>query len=56
MNYPTPTESLACREQIRVLAKLIGAGSRLLDALHRVHFDKNGLEEPQSGAIANADC
>ncbi|MBJ7447020.1 MAG: RelA/SpoT domain-containing protein [Brevundimonas sp.] len=36
MNYPDPTDSLACREQILVLSKLVGAGSRLLDALHRV--------------------
>ena len=38
MNYPTPSENIACKEQIRVLAKLVGAGSRLLDSLHRVHF------------------
>jgi putative GTP pyrophosphokinase len=38
MNYPTPSEKIACKEQIRVLAKLVGAGSRLLDSLHRVHF------------------
>jgi putative GTP pyrophosphokinase len=38
MNYPTPSENMACKEQIRVLAKLVGAGSRLLDSLHRVHF------------------
>ncbi len=38
MNYPTPSQNIACKEQIRVLAKLVGAGSRLLDSLHRVHF------------------
>jgi ppGpp synthetase/RelA/SpoT-type nucleotidyltranferase len=38
MNYPTPSQNLACKEQIRVLAKLVGAGSRLLDSLHRVHI------------------
>lgn len=37
INYPIPTESLACREQIKVLSKIVGAGSRLLDSLHRVH-------------------
>ncbi len=37
INYPTPTESLACQEQIRVLARLVGAGSRLADAIYRVH-------------------
>jgi len=37
INYPIPTESLACKEQIKVLSKIVGAGSRLLDSLHRVH-------------------
>jgi ppGpp synthetase/RelA/SpoT-type nucleotidyltranferase len=39
INYPIPTTSLACREQIKVLSKIVGAGSRLLDSLHRVHQD-----------------
>ncbi len=39
VNYPSPTESLACREQLRVLARLVGAGSRLADAIYRVHRD-----------------
>lgn len=37
INYPLPTESLACKEQILVLSKVVGAGSRLLEALSRVH-------------------
>lgn len=36
INYPTPTSSVACAEQIKVLSKIVGAGSRLLDALRRV--------------------
>lgn len=39
INYPIPTTNLACREQIKVLSKIVGAGSRLLDSLHRVHQD-----------------
>ncbi len=39
INYPIPTTNLACREQIQVLSKIVGAGSRLLDSLHRVHQD-----------------
>lgn len=35
LNYPAPTEILACREQLRVLARLVGAGSRLLDSIYR---------------------
>ena len=42
INYPVPTNDLACQEQIKVLSKIIGAGSRLLDSLHRVH-SKNSL-------------
>lgn len=42
INYPNPTPSLACREQIRVLSKIVGAGSRLLDSLRRVHNDYSG--------------
>ncbi|MVA73345.1 (p)ppGpp synthetase [Agrobacterium vitis] len=37
INYPRPTEDLACKEQIKVLSKIVGAGSRLLDSLNRVN-------------------
>ncbi|TPO01711.1 RelA/SpoT domain-containing protein [Mesorhizobium sp. B1-1-5] len=36
INYPMPTDNIACREQIKVLSKIVGAGSRLLDSLKRV--------------------
>lgn len=35
INYPNPSTIAACREQIRVLAKLVGAGSRLVDSIFR---------------------
>jgi hypothetical protein len=35
LNYPKKCDVLACREQIVVLAKLVGAGSRLVDAIFR---------------------
>ena len=35
LNYPHPTESVACREQIRVLSKLVSTGTRLADAIFR---------------------
>jgi len=35
LNYPEHTENIACREQLRVLAKLVGAGSRLVDSIFR---------------------
>lgn len=37
INYPVQIESIACREQLRVLSKIVGAGSRLLDSLQRVY-------------------
>lgn len=37
VNYPDPSPIGACREQIRVLAKLVGAGSRLVDAIFRTY-------------------
>ena len=38
LNYPTPSDSVACKEQIKVLSKIVGAGSRLLDALRRIQM------------------
>ena len=42
INYPVPTTSLACREQLRVLARLVGAGSRLADAIYRTDREAKG--------------
>ena len=35
INYPMQTESVACKEQLRVLAKLASTGSRLADSIFR---------------------
>jgi ppGpp synthetase/RelA/SpoT-type nucleotidyltranferase len=40
INYPSPTTNVGCREQIRVLARLVGAGSRLADSIFRTHQEK----------------
>ncbi|BCQ28001.1 hypothetical protein NK8_61900 (plasmid) [Caballeronia sp. NK8] len=40
LNYPTPTEIVACREQLRVLAKLASTGTRLADSIF-----KSAIEE-----------
>jgi ppGpp synthetase/RelA/SpoT-type nucleotidyltranferase len=34
LNYPAQSEVLACREQLKVLAKLVGAGTRLVDSIY----------------------
>jgi putative GTP pyrophosphokinase len=36
LNYPAPTDLLACREQLRVLAKLASTGTRLADSIFRI--------------------
>lgn len=33
LNYPHPTDNISCKEQLRVLAKVVGAGSRLVDSI-----------------------
>ena len=40
VNYPEPTDNVARREQIGVLARLVGAGSRLADSICRVYDDE----------------
>lgn len=37
INYPYKTESVACKEQLRVLAKLTSTGTRLADSIFRSH-------------------
>lgn len=34
LNYPVKTEVIACREQLKVLAKLVGAGTKLVDSIY----------------------
>lgn len=34
LNYPHPTTIASCQEQLRVLAKLVGAGSRLVTSIY----------------------
>lgn len=53
INYPQTTESLSCLEQIRVLSKLVGAGSRLADSIFSEHSRRtsssnSGLTSPDS--------
>lgn len=37
INYPHRTSSVSCGEQIRVLSRLVGAGSRLTDSIFRAY-------------------
>jgi ppGpp synthetase/RelA/SpoT-type nucleotidyltranferase len=35
VNYPDPSSSVACQEQLKVLARLVSAGSRLADSIFK---------------------
>ena len=37
INYPDKTKSVACREQLKVLAKLVSTGTSLAEAIFTVH-------------------
>lgn len=37
INYPFPTEKTSCKEQLRVLSKLVSTGTRLADFIFRAH-------------------
>lgn len=39
INYPHQTESIACKEQLRVLSKLVSTGTRLVDSIFRSHHE-----------------
>lgn len=46
LNYPNPTDSKACSEQLKVLAKLVGAGTRLVDSIYssvEAHRELRGI-------------
>lgn len=45
INYPHPTGSLACKEQLRVLSKLVSTGTRLADSIFRTVHDHNQKSE-----------
>jgi len=36
LNYPSPSQSIACKEQLRVLAKLSSTGTRLADSIFKI--------------------
>jgi putative GTP pyrophosphokinase len=49
LNYPVKTKSIACAEQLRVMAKMVGAGTRLAEAIFRSH-----KEFTAGGAVGGA--
>jgi putative GTP pyrophosphokinase len=50
LNYPDPTSVKSCQEQLRVLSKLVGAGSRLVDSIvNTIEFEEIKLKKPERG-------
>ena len=44
INYPDKTKSIACAEQIKVMARLVNAGSRLADAIFTSYKEHASLK------------
>lgn len=40
INYPHPSENNSCKEQLRVLSKLVSTGTRLADSIFRTHNEQ----------------
>ena len=55
-NYPHATDCVACREQIRVLARVASSCSRLVDSIFKSYEDYNTNEkgDQQKSAVAEA--
>lgn len=48
INYPHETTSLACREQIKVLARVTSSATRLVDSIFATHDDQGRPETPEN--------
>jgi putative GTP pyrophosphokinase len=56
LNYPQPTSSLPCKEQLRVLAKLASTGTRLADAIFAIRdSESNNVTPIIAGVLAPTD-
>lgn len=55
LNYPQISDSVASREQLRVLSKLVAAGSRLLDSIFRTTEEARVLGEALSQRAEKID-
>lgn len=49
INYPIQTDSISCREQLKVLARIASGGTRLVDSIfssHQEHTNWQGSQKP----------
>lgn len=49
INYPTPSPDLACREQIKVLARITSGCTRLVDAIFATDKDRSAKKDDTKG-------
>jgi hypothetical protein len=49
INYPKAADSLSCREQIKVLARVTSSASRLVDSIFLTHDEANVAGWPSDG-------
>lgn len=43
-NYPSPTESIVVQEQLKVLARMVGAGTRLAHSIYMLESERTQLK------------
>jgi hypothetical protein len=54
INYPNPIDSVACREQLRVLSKLVSTGTKLADSIFRTYNDYvQNIDTDSNGNVEN---
>ena len=54
INYPHPTDSVACTEQLKVLARVVSGCSRLVDSIVASHDEHNARNGPSRRAKRGA--
>lgn len=52
INYPHPTDDIACKEQLRVLSKFISTGTRLADSIFRTYNHCQEIQNQSSSGRA----
>lgn len=55
INYPNPTTSKACKEQLRVLSKLVSTGTRLADSIFRSQQESHELAATTADTAKQTD-
>ncbi len=54
MNYPHPVDNLACREQLKVLARVTSSATRLVDSIYLTLHEHQNLAGSKNGIGSNS--